>query len=211
MDKPRDPNAPSLAEKTKATLGVDKPSDPNAPSLVEKTKATLGMDKPRDPNAPPLTEKAKAYAREYGATAADHAAWTKDRVAAHTTPTEHDKALSEQVTQTLSTLPGAIREKVFGPASPTSPSSPGVVNRVSGAVGSLFNPAPKETAERMQHTFPAHSDYPAAGGAVPPNVAHSDYPAAGGAVPSNFADRTSAEERMPPTTYAPPSDPTVTH
>jgi hypothetical protein len=192
---PKDPNAPSILDKAKSTFSLNKPSDPNAPSVVDKTKATLGMDKPRDPNAPPLTEKAKAYAREYGATAADRAAWTKDRVAAQTTPTEHDKALSEQVTQTLSTLPGAIREKVFGPASATSPSSPGVVDRVSGAVGSLFNSAPKETAERMQHTFPAHSDYLAAGGAVPPN----------------FPDRSSAEERMPPTSYAPPSYPTVTH
>jgi hypothetical protein len=145
------------------------PRDPNAPSILDRAKSTLGMDKPADPNAPPLTERARAYmsvasqkTREYGAGAADRAAWTKDRVAAHSTPTHHDKALSEQVTQTLSTLPGAIREKVFGPASPNSANtanSPGIVDRVSGAMSSLFSAAPKNTAERLQHTFPAHSDY----------------------------------------------------
>ena len=185
LDKPTDPNAPTMVEKAKATLGMDKPRDPTAPSILDKTKATLGMDKPRDPNAPPLTEKAKAYmsvasqkTREYGASAADRAAWTKDRVAAQTTPTHHDKALSEQVTQTLSALPGAIRAKVFGPAAPTtnnpnSPKTPGVVDRVSGVMSSLFTTAPKQTAERLQHTFPAHSDYQGkpAPSSVPQNFA----------------------------------------
>ncbi|KAG0631124.1 hypothetical protein M758_1G229000 [Ceratodon purpureus] len=209
MDKPSDPTAPSILDKTKATLGMDKPRDPTAPSILDKTKATLGMDKPRDPNAPPLTEKAKAYmsvasqkTREYGASAADRAAWTKDRVAAQTTPTHHDKALSEQVTQTLSALPGAIRAKVFGPAAPTtnnpnSPKTPGVVDRVSGVMSSLFTTAPKQTAERLQHTFPAHSDYQ--GKPAPSSV------------PQNFADRSSAEERMPAasTPAYPPTYPMV--
>lgn len=172
---PRDPNAPSLLNNAKATLGMDKPRDPNAPSILAKAKSTLGVDKSRDPNAPPLAERAKSYmsvasqkTREYSATAADRAAWTKDRVAAQTTPTHHDKALSEQVTQSLSNLPGAIREKVFGghaaASSPSghaanSPASPGIVDRVSGAVSSLFTAAaPKDTGEHLQHTFPAHSD-----------------------------------------------------
>jgi hypothetical protein len=136
MDKPSDPNAPTLMEKTKATLGLDKPADPNAPSMVDKTKATLGMDKPRDPNAPTLMEKTKA---------------------------------------TLG----------LGPSSPnsvTSPSQPGVVDRVTGAVSSLFTSSPKEssTGEDVQHTFPAQSDY------VPPaaTVPHQSY-----------GDR-SGEERM---------------
>jgi hypothetical protein len=57
---PSDPNAPTMMEKTKATLGLDKPSDPNAPTMMEKTKATLGLDKPSDPNAPTMMEKTKA-------------------------------------------------------------------------------------------------------------------------------------------------------
>jgi hypothetical protein len=186
VDKPRDPNAPSIVEKAKSTLGMDKPRDPNAPSIVEKAKSTLGMDKPRDPNAPPLTERAKSYmavasqkTREYSATAADRAAWTKDRVAAQTTPTHHDKALSEQVTQSLSALPAVLKERVFGSASgpsANSSSSPSIVNRVSGAVSSLFSSPPKDT----QHTFPAHSDYHAAP-----------------------ADRSSVPERIPATSAYP--------
>jgi hypothetical protein len=145
---PADPNAPSIVDKAKSTLGMDKPRDPNAPSIVEKAKSTLGMDKPRDPNAPPLTERAKSYmavasqkTREYSATAADRAAWTKDRVAAQTTPTHHDKALSEQVTQSLSALPAVLKERVFGSASgpsANSSSSPSIVNRVSGAIVAAF-------------------------------------------------------------------------
>jgi hypothetical protein len=42
---PQDPNASTLMEKTKASLGLDKPSDPNAPTLMEKTKASLGLAK----------------------------------------------------------------------------------------------------------------------------------------------------------------------
>jgi len=176
------------------------PADPNAPSILSKAKSTLGLDKPRDPNAPPLTERAKTYVnvagqktREYSATAADHAAWTKDRVAAHSTPTHHDKALSEQVTQSLSSLPGAIKEKMFGPASPSSgtPNSPGIVDRVSGAVSSLFTSAPKDTGAHMQHTFPAHSD-------------HNATAAAGASVP---ADRSSVPERVAGTST--PDNPTV--
>jgi len=112
MDKPTDPNAPTLVEKTKGTLGLDKPTDPNAPTLMEKTKAAFGMDKPTDPNAPTMMEKTKASLG-------------------------------------------------FGPSSPNAAASqqqPGIVNRVSGAVSSLFNGSPKETGEDVQHTFPAHSD-----------------------------------------------------
>lgn len=95
---PTDPNAPTLIEKTKASLGLDKPTDPNAPTLMEKTKTTLGLG-PKSPNAA------------------------------------------------------------------ASPQQPGIVNRVSGAVTSLFAGSPKETGEDVQHTFPAHSDnVPGVGG-----------------------------------------------
>ena len=124
---PVDPNAPSVIDKAKASLGMDKPRDPNAPTLMEKTKATLGLDKPRDPNAPTLMEKTKA---------------------------------------TLGLSPSA-------PNSETSSSQPGVIDRVSGAMSSLFTSSPKEgtTGEKVQDTFPAHSDY------VPPaaTVPHQSY------------------------------------
>ena len=152
--------------------------DPNAPSILDKAKSTLGLNKPRDPNAPSIVNVAGQKTREYGATAGDHAAWAKDRVATHTTPTHHDKALSEQVTQTLSALPGVIHGKVFGRTSSSantanSPKTPGIADRVSGAVSSLFTSAPNSTGERLQHTFPAQSDYhgkPAAT-SVPQNFA----------------------------------------
>jgi len=47
---PTDPNAPTMIEKAKASLGLDKPTDPNAPTMLEKTKATLGLG-PSSPNA----------------------------------------------------------------------------------------------------------------------------------------------------------------
>jgi hypothetical protein len=117
-----DPNAPSVVDKAKASLGLDKPRDPNAPTLVEKTKASLGLDKPRDPNAPTLMEKTKA-------------------------------TLGLGASSPSSATPAA--------------SQPGVVDRVSAAVGSLFSGAPKgsATGEDLQHTFPAQSDY------VPPHQA----------------------------------------
>jgi len=52
----------------------------------------------------------------------------------------------------------------LGPKSPNSTAAspqqqqPGIVDRVSGAVTSLFAGSPKETGEDVQHTFPAHSD-----------------------------------------------------
>ena len=188
-----------------SSLGLDKPRDPNAPSVLDKAKNTLGLgadnnktisNKPRDPNAPSIVDKTRGYvssatvtAKGYSATAADHAARTKDRVAATTAPTHHDKSLAEQVTESLSSLPGTIKDKVWGPASPskttnqgfnsgspqsgTSPRSPGVMSRVSGAVTSLFSSSPKEDLHDQQHTFPAHSDYvkPAAGAESSTNFA----------------------------------------
>ncbi|KAG0580100.1 hypothetical protein KC19_4G147000 [Ceratodon purpureus] len=133
MDKPSDPNAPTLMEKTKATLGLDKPSDPNAPTLMEKTKATLGLDKPSDPNAPTLMEKTKA---------------------------------------TLGLGPSSPNSVTSATSQPSQPSQPGVVDRVTGAVSSLFSGSPKgSTGEDVQHTFPAQSDY------VPPaaTVPHQSY------------------------------------
>ena len=98
--------------------------DPNAPLILDKAKSTLEMDKPRDPNATTLTKKARAYmsvasqiTKEYGVSAANRLAWMKDQVDVHSIPTHHDKAFSQQVMQTLSTLSSAIREKVFGPTS----------------------------------------------------------------------------------------------
>lgn len=192
-----------------ASLGLDKPRDPNAPSVLDKAKNTLGMgvgadnnktnnnNKPRDPNAPSIIDRTRGYvssatvtAKGYSSTAADHAARTKDRVAATTAPTHHDKSLAEQVTESLSSLPGTIKDKVWGPSSPSkttnggfnsagspqsgsSPRSPGVVSRVSGAVTSLFSSSPKEDLHDQQHTFPAHSDYvkPAAGTGTSTNFA----------------------------------------
>jgi hypothetical protein len=55
-----DPNAPSVLDKAKHTLGLEAPSDPNSPTVMEKAKHTLGMDKPSDPNAPTVMEKTKA-------------------------------------------------------------------------------------------------------------------------------------------------------
>lgn len=210
LDKPTDPNAPSVLTKAKSALGFDKPRDPNAVTLLNKSKATLGLDKPRDPNAPPLTQKAKIYmntasqkTREYSSTAADRAAFAKDRLAAHTTPTHHDKELSEQVTQTLSTLPGTFKEKILPVLglvnggnktnSPRNYQSIPIVDRVRGAASSLFAAAPKETGEHLQHTFPAHSDF-GRPNAVTPRSDH-EQPAAG--VYQNYGDGVNEQQKMP--------------
>lgn len=133
---PTDPNAPTLIEKTKASLGLGKPTDPNAPTAVEKTKTALGLNQPTDPNAPTAVEK------------------TKNALGLNQPTDPNAPTLIEKTKATLGLGPSSPNTA----ASPQQQQQPGIVNRVSGAVTSLFAGSPKETGEDVQHTFPAHSD-----------------------------------------------------
>lgn len=102
------------------------------------------------------TQSATDTSKGYTQTGADQAAIAKNTAVDTLTPKEHDKALSDQVTETISNLPGQIKDTVASYTAPVAHDDThkqeGIVGRLTGLFG--FGKHPSAHPESTTPTTP---------------------------------------------------------